>query len=533
MPTQGRELKKSQVTGNSEAMKNLRLPFVGLAAALVGGLMFGLVHQGVSEDKLKKTEAPKFIVQEKPIQRTGPNVSTFAPVVKKVAPSVVSVYSTKMVKNDRRSEMLNDPAFRRFFGIPEDESDEDNTSRGGRSRSRKHEETGLGSGVIVSENGYILTNNHVVEGADEIKVSLQGRKEEYVATVIGTDKDTDVAILKIEEKGLPAITMTSSDTLEVGDVVLAVGNPFGVGQTVTMGIVSAVRRGGLGIAGYEDFIQTDASINPGNSGGALVDAEGRLVGIPTAIFSRSGGNQGIGFAVPVNMARFVMERLIDGGKVVRGYMGLLPQPITPDLAKVFNLKSLNGALVGQVVAGTPADKAGLKEGDVILEFNTRKVDDDRQLRLMASQTSPGTKVPVKIYREGKEKTMEVTLAELPGENARQNGPNGKSAPAVREDALEGVEVGDIDAKVRRQMNIPNTIQGALVTGVDEESPAFKAGLRTGTVILSIDRKPVKNADDAVKLSGEITNQKILLHVWSNQGGSSGNSHFIVVDESKK
>jgi serine protease Do len=513
-------------------MKNLRSPVIGLVGAIVGGLMVGAVYQGISEDKPKKNEAPKFNIQEKAIQRSGPNVTTFAPVVKKVAPSVVSVYSTKMVKTDRRSEMFNDPMFRRFFGVPEEESDEDTNGKSGRSRARKHEETGLGSGVIVSENGYILTNNHVVEGADEIKVSLPGRKEEYIATVIGTDKDTDIAILKINEKGLPAITMTTSDTLEVGDVVLAVGNPFGVGQTVTMGIVSAVQRRGLGIVGYEDFIQTDASINPGNSGGALVDAEGRLVGIPTAIFSRSGGNQGIGFAVPVNMARFVMERLIDNGKVVRGYMGLLPQPITPDLAKLFNLKSLNGALVGQVVSDTPADKAGLKEGDVILEFNSRKVEDDRQLRLLSSQTAPGTKVPVKIIRDSKEKTLEVTLAELPGENKRQGGVGGKAAPAPREDALEGVEVGDLDNKVRRQFGIPANIQGAVVTNVDEESPAYKAGLRPGFVIMSIDRKAVKNADDAVKLSGEITNQKILLHVWVGAGGN-GRSQFIVVDESKK
>ena len=521
-------------------MKNLRVPFIGLTGVIIGGLMMVAVHQGISEDKAKKadkaekSEAPKFIVQEKGIQRSGPNITSFAPVVKKVTPSVVSIYSTKMVKNDRRSEMFNDPMFRRFFGIPDDESsDEEAPSRNGRSRSRKHEETGLGSGVIVSENGYILTNNHVVEGADEIKVSLPGRKEEYVATVIGTDKQTDVAILKINEKGLPAITMTSSDTLEVGDVVLAIGNPFGVGQTVTMGIVSATQRRGLGIinGGYEDFIQTDASINPGNSGGALVDAEGRLVGIPTAIFSRSGGNQGIGFAVPVNMARFVMDRLIENGKVVRGYMGLLPQPITPDLAKAFNLKSLNGALVGQVVSDTPAAKAGLKEGDVILEFNSRKVEDDSQLRLLSSQTAPGTKVPVKIIREGKEKTVEVTLAELPSEAKRGGVQTGKAAPAPREDALEGVEVGDLDAKLRRQFNIPNSVQGALVTNVDEESPAFKAGLRSGTVIMSIDRKPVKNADDAVKLSGEISNTKILLHVYAPQGG--GRSLFIIVDESKK
>lgn len=504
-------------------MKYIRMSLAGLTGAIVGGIIVFSAFDGITQEKssAKKSEEPKFIIQEKSIQRTGPNSLTFAPVVKKVAPSVVSIYSTKTVKvNARRNPLFDNPMFRDFFG--EDQQQPNN------SRPRKYEETGLGSGVIVSENGYILTNNHVVEDADEIKVSLAGRKEEYVATVIGTDEKTDIAILKIDAKGLPAITMTSSDNLEVGDVVLAVGNPFGVGQTVTMGIVSATQRRGLGIVGYEDFIQTDASINPGNSGGALVDAEGRLVGVPTAIFSRSGGNQGIGFAVPVNMARFVMERLIDGGKVVRGYMGLLPQPISPDLAKAFNLKSQNGALVAQVVSGTPAAKAGLKEGDVILEFNNRKVGDDNELRLLSSQTAPGTKVPVKFIREGKEKTLDVVLGELPSNENASLMPNGKAAPAPREDALEGVEVGDLDNQTRRQFGIPNNIQGAVVTNVDPDSPAFHDGLRAGAVIMSIDKKAVKNADEAVKLSGEISSKKILLHIWFN-----GGSRFLVVDESKK
>jgi len=508
-------------------MKYLRMSLAGLTGAIVGGILVFSAFDGVTQEKAsaKKNEVPKFIIQEKSIQRTGPNSLTFAPVVKKVAPSVVSVYSTKTVKvNARRNPLFDNPMFREFFGEQEQQQQPNGN------RSRKYEETGLGSGVIVSENGYILTNNHVVEGADEIKVSLAGRKEEYVATVIGTDEKTDIAILKIEAKGLPAITMTSSENLEVGDVVLAVGNPFGVGQTVTMGIVSATQRRGLGIVagGYEDFIQTDASINPGNSGGALVDAEGRLVGIPTAIFSRSGGNQGIGFAVPVNLARFVMERLIDGGKVVRGYMGLLPQPISPDLAKAFNLKSQNGALVAQVVSGTPAAKAGLKEGDVILEFNNHKVGDDNELRLLSSQTAPGTKVPVKFIREGKEKTLDVVLGELPSNEAAALTPNGKAAPAPREDALEGVEVGDLDNQTRRQFGIPSNVQGAIVTNVDPNSPAFHDGLRAGAVIMSIERKPVKNADDAVKMSGEISSKKILLHIWFN-----GGSRFLVVDESKK
>src|SRR6266446_609269 len=316
---------------------------------------------------------------------------TFGPIIKKVSPSVVNIYTAKTVReNPRLSPLLDDPFFRQFFGAPDE------------SVSRERREQALGSGVIISDDGYILTNNHVVDGADEVKVVLADGKKEFDAKVIGTDPQTDIALIKVEGKNLPAITVTDSDKLEVGDIVLAIGNPFGVGQTVTMGIVSAKGRGGMGIVDYEDFIQTDASINPGNSGGALVDAEGRLVGINTAILSRTGGNQGIGFAVPVNLARYVMERIVVDGKVTRGYLGVKIQPITSDIAKQSKLSQPVGALIAEVTPGSPGEQAGLKPGDVVTEFDGKSVTDSRHLQLMVAEKPPGSRVSMKIVREGKE-----------------------------------------------------------------------------------------------------------------------------------
>src|SRR6185369_15054355 len=277
----------------------------------------------------------------------------------KVAPSVVNVFSTKRVKNAYGPDMFpfsDDPFFRRFFG------DQPNR-REFRSQPQTHKEHNLGSGVVVTKDGYILTNNHVVDGADEIKVARDKEKTEYTAKIVGRDPKTDIALLKIDAKDLPFATLADSDKIEVGDVVLAIGNPFGIGQTVTMGIVSATKRGNIGIEDYEDFIQTDASINPGNSGGALVDAEGRVIGINTAILSRTGGNQGVGFAVPINLVRSVMEQLTKEGKVVRGYLGVSIQDITPELARQFNLSSdAAGALVSGVTEKSAAAEAGLKSG---------------------------------------------------------------------------------------------------------------------------------------------------------------------------
>jgi len=314
---------------------------------------------------------PKIDLQPAPIPRESRPALSFAPIVKKVSSSVVTIYSTKKIKDNARNPLLADPLLRRFFGLEED--DEDSATR----HPHIHQEQSLGSGVIVSADGYILSNYHVVEGADEVKVGLPDGRGDVMAKVIGTDPATDVAVLKVPVTNLTPVTMTDSDNVQVGDVVLAAGNPFGVGQTVTMGIVSALGRGGFGVVDYEDFIQTDASINPGNSGGPLIDTEGRLVGINTFILSGSGGSMGIGFAVPVNMARYVMDRINQDGKVVRGYLGVYVQPVTAELAKAFNLADQSGALLGGVSPGTLAARAGLKEGDVITRFDGKKLADSR------------------------------------------------------------------------------------------------------------------------------------------------------------
>jgi serine protease Do len=303
-------------------------------------------------------------------------------------------------------------------------------------------------------------------------------------------------------------------------VVLAVGNPFGVGQTVTMGIVSAKGRAGIGILDYEDYIQTDASINPGNSGGALVDAAGRLIGINQSILSRSGGNQGVGFSVPVNLARHVMERLIADGKVNRGYIGILIQPINAELAKEFKLADKAGALVGEVTKNSPADQAGLREGDVVTEFNGRKVTDSRQLRLMVAQTAPGTDANVKLMRDGKEMAFTVRLGELPGQGLAKAGMGGSGRSG---EVLEGVTVDDIDQRMRNQFNIPNPLQGALVIRVEPNSTAARFGLNPGDVILEINRQRVTRADEALQISRGLQAGRVLLRVWSR-----GSSRYLVL-----
>jgi serine protease Do len=494
------------------ALQNLT--FIGLGTALgIFATQFIPSHAQQS----KRTPL-KVIVDDSAVERDGKFTTSFAPVVKKVAPSVVSIFASRTLKQSDMRELrrmhpfFNDPSFREFFGDP---------SRQG----RPQREEALGSGVIVSEDGYILTSNHVIEGADDIKVELTGGRE-HTAKVIGTDPATDTAVIKIEATGLSPATLANSDKLEVGDVTLAIGNPFGIGQTVTMGIISATGRGELGIVAYEDFIQTDASINMGNSGGALVDAHGRLIGINTAILSRTGGNQGVGFAIPINMGRMVMERLITDGKVTRGYLGVSLQPLTPELAERFELKDQTGALINEVVEGTPAAEAGLKPGDVVVEFNGKKIADYRQLRLLVSQTLPKTKASFKVLRDGKSKTVNVTLAELPSQRVLSGmmRPGGPSDAPEQPETLEGVEVSDLDSRSRRQFSIPNHVRGALVTNVDPESNAYEAGLRQGDVILEFEQKPVANADEAVELSNNFTGRKVLLRVWSR-----GSAKYLFVN----
>ena len=382
----------------------------------------------------------------------------------------------------------------------------------------------------------ILTANHVVSGADELKVTIaDDDKKEFVAKVIGTDPQTDVAVLKIDAAGLPAITLADSDQLEIGDVVLAIGNPLGLGQSVTMGIISGLGRhyGVNGVHGYENFIQTDAAINKGNSGGALVDAEGRLIGINTWIASFGGGNEGLGFAVPVNLARRSMERLISGGKVTRGYLGISLQDLDANLAKHFGLSDENGALVNDVMPHGAAEKAGIKSGDVIIAFNGKPIVDGHDLQLHVSETAPGSVVTVKIIRNAAPRTLTVTLGELPKQFAGNSGePNDADTDTSKMDGLDGVTVADLDRDARQQMKIPDYIQGALVDEVAPDSHSADAGLQKGDVIVEINRQPVADADAAVKLCEQAKDDQILLKIW-RRSGERGGTHFLSVDNTKK
>jgi serine protease Do len=406
------------------------------------------------------------------------------------------------------------PDLRRFFGEGENGPD---SSR----QFRAPNQHGVGSGVIVTQDGYILTNNHVVESADDIKVVLNDGRE-FSAKVIGRDPQTDVAVLKVEAKGLPFLTLADSDKIEVGDVVLAVGNPFGIGQTVTTGIISAKGRATLGLD-YEDFIQTDAAINPGNSGGALVDTDGRLIGINTAILSESGGNQGIGFAVPTNLARWVMDGLVQNGHVERGFLGVNIQDLTPDLAKQFKLGHVNGALVSEVTPKSPADNAGLMSGDVIVEFNGKPVTDSRHLKLRVGATMPGSSVSLKILRDGASKTFQVTVKDLPGDELAK----ASSTPEKAADALHGVAVAELDGASRAELNVPERVKGALVSQVAPDSAAYEAGLRTGDVITEINRKAVQDAEQAVAACDKAADSQTLVKVRSH-----GGSRYVVVNETK-
>ena len=500
--------------------------FVGLSfAAFTGVAALATLHYTC----WARETAPQVRVDNVPINRDPHLGTSYAPIVKKVAPSVVNIFSTRFVKEQpRRNPFQNDPIFRQFFGdqVP-DESD---------NREHTRKEESLGSGVIVSPDGYILTANHVVADADEVKVSIGDDKKEYPAKIIGKDAVTDVAVLKISAENLKAITLADSDQLEVGDVVLAIGDPFGVGQTVTMGIVSALGRSGFDFGGenqphIQDFIQTDAAINPGNSGGALVDAEGRLVGINTAIISPSGGNNGIGFAVPVNMARTVLERLINGGKVTRGYLGVMPEDLNPGLAQQFGLSDQNGALVGDVMAGSPAGKAGIQAGDVIVSVNGKPVTGAENLKAIVSQLDPKSDARLGIIRDGASKTIVVALGAAP-ENGGAPDQNDSGTAVAKTDALDGVTVADLDNSVRQQLGLPDDFHGTIVTQVDNDSNSADAGLQPNDIIVEINRQRVKDSDDAVRLCKAAKGDHILLKVW-RRFGNRGSTLFLSVDNTKR
>ena len=359
-------------------------------------------------------------------------------------------------------------------------------------------------------------------------VGLGTELRKYKAKKVGTDPGTDVALLKIEEKNLPAIAFANSEKARAGDIVLAIGNPFGLRQTVTMGIISAVGRGGIGIVDYENFIQTDAAINMGNSGGALVDTAGHLLGINTAIFSRSGGNQGVGFAIPANLARDVMQSLREKGRVVRGYIGASVQTLTPELAEAMKLKGEpSGALVGEVTPKSPSEKAGMKTGDVITSVNGKKIGDARELRLMIGSMPPGTKIQIEVNREGQSKIINVELAEMPAGAAEQDTEASPEENAQPEKAtvFGGVAVADVTDEIRNALNLSKDIKGAVIAEIDADSPAAKAGLREGDVIQEVNKQPVKNAKDLVAISKRLKpDEKILIRVWSQ-----GRSSFVALE----
>ena len=414
-----------------------------------------------AKDAAGTYKRPQLRVDATPISEgKAPLLASYADVVEPVQKAVVSVYSSKIVA---RREVPN-PMLRQIFPDLQDQV-------------RERKEEGLGSGVIVTADGYIITNNHVVEGADEFSVLLPDERE-FKAKLIGADPKTDVAVIKIEAGNLPTVTLSDSDQIRVGDVVFAVGNPLGVGQTVTMGIVSAKGRNKLGllenVQGYEDFIQTDAAINMGNSGGALVDARGRLVGINSAIVSTTRGNIGIGFAIPVNLASSIMHSLIETGTVARGYLGVSPESVTPEFAETLGLpKGTKGVVIADVTPGSPAEKADLKRTDVILSVNGRALSSLEDLRLTIAQSMPGSKVILNIVRDGSAHPVKVTLGVLAEK------PN---------ELLAGVEAAKLTDDLRRRLNIDLRVEGLLITHVDDRSP-YADRLAPNVVIMEINRIP--------------------------------------------
>jgi serine protease Do len=490
-----------------------------LSAALVAGAVFGIYAVNLPGHNV--FGAPKVAVKSpanlNPVS-IGSFSNGFSAVVKPALPAVVNISSSKIVKNpmgdEGQQQFFNDPFFRQFFG--------DQFGHQFQQQPKTEREHSLGSGVIVSEDGYLLTNNHVVDGATDIKVSLNDRRE-FTAKVVGTDAKSDIAVLKINATNLPVLALGDSTKVSVGDVVFAIGDPFGIGETATMGIVSATNRGfGQQIEDYEDFIQTDAAINHGNSGGALIDLHGDLVGINTAILpGNGGGNQGIGFAIPINMAHAVMDQLIAHGKVIRGYLGVYIQNMTPELAQSFGLSNPNGALIGDVTPGGPGSKAGLQKGDVVTELNGKKIEQANELRLAISQTAPGTTVQLQVLRNGQPRNVSVTLAELPKDQL--NNEESGSSNGDQNQGLEGVQVESLTPAIAQQLQLPAGTTGVVISSVDQGSVAAESGLDRGDVIQEVNHKPVNSVKEFQQaISANKGNVVLLVN-------RAGITHYVAIE----
>lgn len=498
-----------------------------------------------SSPKTGSAFASKILKDGSPLPNNGQLQMSYASVVDKILPSVVTIYSSAPIKTpeiDQIPPQLR-PFFYRFFGAPDDfggmnEDDEPQLNPRGRRgqpqrpqtppEDEQHQQRGVGSGVIISADGYIMTNNHVVADAKKIEVSVDvdGSKKNYTAEVIGADPLTDVALIKINATDLKPATLGDSSKIRVGDIVLAAGAPMELSRSVTQGIVSALGRSDEGIVGkgrvkgYEDFIQTDASINPGNSGGPLVDGMGRVIGISTAILSRSGMNAGIGFAIPINMALGIVEDLLDDGAVQRGFLGVQIADLDANMADRLKMKEQGGAVVMMVGAGSPAEKAGIQLEDVITSINGQKVDSSSRLRLIVSGTKPGTAIPIELLRNGKPVTVTATLETLPEEALAEVGSGSRviprpGAPKQQENVSElvtGVTVQNLSKALRERHDIPENINGVIVTKVDPNSRAAAMGVEEGDVISQVNRKPVATAAEARTLA-KSGDKNVMLRVW--------------------
>lgn len=449
-----------------------------------------------------------FNIQDLPSvnKRISPEMSlnaiySFNDSVKDATKAVVNISTQKKVRNQlSNNPMFNDPFFQQFFGdlygqIPKDRI-----------------ERALGSGVIVSPDGYIITNNHVIDGAEKITVTLPGSTKEYSASLVGADPDGDLAVVRIDKKDLPYLKFGDSSDLKVGDLVFAIGNPFGVGETVTQGIVSALNKNGMGINNYENFIQTDASINPGNSGGALIDSRGALIGINTAIISRTGGNHGIGFAIPSNMVKSVAKELVKSGKVERGYLGVGIQDVNNDLRSAYADKQ--GAVVISVEKDSPAKKAGIIVWDLITEVNGKKIKDSAELKNIIGSIAPKEKVTLKVLRDKKEQIVTLILGE------REN--NSKKEAIVPKDnmqgQLNGLKVEALTPQIKQRYKIPSDINGVLVSSVDDDSPAQVAGFAPGDIISQIEDMGIKSTNDFTRALDKYKGKTKRILVYGNRGG---------------
>ena len=481
-----------------------------ISVAMLSGL---LIWGGQS---LSSSHASSPVLTPVPVVISVPPSNGFTEVAKAVTPAVVNI-TTVSVEKLSDSRGIPDELRERmeeFFGGPGGPSG----PRGFRGPNGPggpppHRGGGLGSGVIVSPDGYILTNNHVIDGARTVTITLPDKRE-FTGKIVGADPKTDLAVVKIDGQSLPTVSWGDATKLQVGEYVLAVGNPFGLNSTVTLGIVSALGRGRMGITQYEDFIQTDAAINPGNSGGALVNTKGELVGINTAIFSQTGGYQGVGFAVPTSMSKPIYESLVKNGKVVRGFLGVSIQDLTQDLAKSFGIKDAKGALVSDVRDEGPADQAGLKQGDVITTYQGSPAEDAVVLQRQVTKTAVGTKVTIRVIRDGHEKDLTVTIGEQPDTTKTARAETGET-----DYAFAGVAVQDLDRDTAKELGVKGKAQGVVVTAVEPDSGAEKAGVLRGDVIREINRQPVKSVKDFENVSSGLKKGENVLILIDRRGNA--------------